>query len=203
MPDDALNDPTLPGDARDILAFWFGRPTDADYAAPRDMWFRKSDATDRDIEHRFGGLIEQALQGELQPWSAQPGSALARILLLDQFTRNVFRDTPRAFAGDAQALAAARAMIAAHQDESLPPVARGFVYLPFEHAEDAHAQAEAVRLFTALAAAAPQTQGMLDYARAHQVVIQRFGRFPHRNTILGRPSSAEEIEFLKQPGSSF
>ena len=139
----------------------------------------------------------------MSAWADQADTALAHLLLLDQFTRNVFRDTPRAFAGDAQALAAARAMVAARQDEALLPVRRAFVYLPFEHAEDLAAQDEAVRLFTRLVAAAPALADMLGYAQRHRAVIQRFGRFAHRNAILGRASTAEEAAFLLEPGSSF
>lgn len=203
MNTDALTDPSLPEPAQATLAFWFGRPGDADYCEPRDMWFRKNDALDLEMKRRFGPLIEQALQGDLQAWDARPGGALARILLLDQFTRNVFRGTPRAFAGDALALAAARAMVAAGTDQALPPHPRGFVYLPFEHAEDLQAQHEAVRLFERLAAQAPQTDSMLDYAHRHRVIIERFGRFPHRNAILDRPSTEAERAFLREPGSSF
>ncbi|MEO7009847.1 MAG: DUF924 family protein, partial [Caldimonas sp.] len=130
-------------------------------------------------------------------------SALAQIVVLDQFTRNCFRDTPRAFAGDARALAAARAMVGTRQDEAVPDLQRAFVYLPFEHAEGIEMQEESLRLYTRLAAVAPETTGSLDWAQRHHAVIQRFGRFPHRNAILGRHSTAEEIEYLKQPGSGF
>jgi uncharacterized protein (DUF924 family) len=169
----------------------------------RELWFRKSEATDSDIAQRFGPLIERALRGELSDWSAQPHSALAQIVLLDQFTRNTLRDTPRAFAGDARALASAMAMVGARQDEALAPVQRAFVYLPFEHAEGLAMQDESVRLFTRLALEAPETQHMLDYAHRHREVVLRFGRFPHRNAILGRQSTSEEVAFLREPGSSF
>ena len=193
----------MSSEAIDVLAFWFGVPGEADYGAQRTLWFRKSEATDREIARRFGALIERALGGELSAWAGQADTALAHLLVLDQFTRNVFRDTPRAFAGDARALAAARAMVAARHDEALLPVQRAFVYLPFEHAEDLAAQDEAVRLFTRLVAAAPALADMLDYAQRHRAVIQRFGRFAHRNAILGRASTAEEAAFLLEPGSSF
>ncbi len=123
--------------------------------------------------------------------------------MLDQFTRNVYRDSPRAFAGDTRALAAARALVATGGDETLLPVQRSFVYLPFEHAEDLQAQDEGVALFERLAASDAQMSGALDWARRHQVVIARFGRFPHRNAVLGRTSTPEELEFLQQPGSRF
>lgn len=190
-------------DARAVLDFWFGAPGSATDGKPRDEWFRKSDAFDRAIEHSFAPLIESALAGGLRGWDGQANAALARILLLDQFTRNVFRDTPRAFAGDALALAAAQALVADGRDLALPPQQRAFAYLPFEHAEDMAMQDESVRLFTRLHAQAQGFAGSLDYAQRHRAIIERFGRFPHRNAILGRPSTAEERAFLQQPGSSF
>lgn len=187
--------------AREVLQFWFG---DGPPYADRPEWFRKSDAFDREIERRFAPLIETALKDGLQAWAGEAHTALARVLVLDQFTRNVYRNTPRAFAGDPLALAAAQAMVSGGQDRSLAPVQRVFVYLPFEHAEDPAAQDTSVQLFGALAREAPEAgSGWLDYAHRHQEIVARFGRFPHRNTILGRPSTPEEIDFLRQPGSSF
>jgi len=185
------------------LDFWFLPTEAAGYGAPRPAWFRKSDEFDRSIAKRFGVWIERALDGELGDWDAVPEGALARILLLDQFPRNVYRDTPRAFAGDALALRAAEAMLVRGDDRRLMPVQRVFAYLPFEHAEHLPAQARAVALFEALAAAWPEGAGYLDYARRHRDVIQRFGRFPHRNVLLGRVSTPEELAFLAQPGSRF
>jgi uncharacterized protein (DUF924 family) len=184
-----------------ILDFWFG--TGAVAAAPRAEWFRKDAAFDALIAARFGALVEQALAGGLADWAQAPPGALARVLLLDQFTRNVLRDTPRAFAGDALALAAARSMVARGDDQALTPLRRVFVYLPFEHAEDRAAQAESLRLFAALRATDPALADFEDYAQRHAVVIERFGRFPHRNAVLGRESTAEELAFLQQPGSRF
>jgi uncharacterized protein (DUF924 family) len=177
----------------DVTSFWFG-PTPVE----RPEWFRADPAFDRDIAQRFGALIDAALAGGIDDWAATPSGALARIVVLDQFTRNAFRGTPRAFAGDAMALAAARRMVREGQDDALTTLQRQFAYLPFEHAEDLQAQDEGVAL---IAAKAPP--GALDWARRHRDVIARFGRFPHRNDILGRPSTPEEIEFLKQPGSRF
>ncbi len=194
---------TLPSDASDVLDFWFGVPGDAVHGTARELWFRKSEATDRAIAQRFAALIEQALRGELSAWSAEPHSALAQIVLLDQFTRNTFRDTARAFAGDSRALAAASAMVGTRQDEALLPVQRSFVYLPFEHSESTAMQTESLRLFTRLVAAAPEQASTLDYAQRHHAIVARFGRFPHRNAQLGRQSTAEELAFLKQPGSRF
>ena len=189
--------------AREVLDFWFGAPGTPAHGTTRAEWFRKSEAFDAEIAQRFGPLIEQALRGELRAWDAQADEGLARILVLDQFTRNVFRESPRAFAGDALALEAARAMVAAGRDTSLLPVQRSFVYLPYEHAEDLGVQDESVRLFTQLQAVAPGMDNVLDYAHRHRAVIARFARFPHRNAWLGRESTAEEIAFLQEPGSRF
>lgn len=187
-------------DAAAVLRFWFGdkRPLEA-----RPEWFRKDDAFDREIARRFGPLIEEALLGGLVTWAARAESALARVIVLDQFTRNAFRGRSRAFAGDALALPAARAMLAAGHDLALDPIQRVFVYLPLEHAEDMAAQDDSVRLFTELEEETGSAQGWLDYAVRHRDVIARFGRFPHRNALLGRPSTPEELAFLRQPGSSF
>ena len=188
----------LPPEAQAVLDFWFG-----DTTVDRPEWFRKDPGFDDRIRQRFGALIERALTGDLDRWADAPYSALARIVLLDQFTRNVFRDTPRAFAGDAQALAAARQMVAQGFDRELPPLQRGFVYLPFEHAESAEAQAESLRLFGALAAEVPALADKLLWAEKHAQVIARFGRYPHRNAVLGRVSTPDEVAFLAEPGSRF
>jgi len=190
-------------EAREVLDFWFGPPGSAVRGQSRIEWFRKSEAFDAEIALRCGWRIEQALGGAFDAWTANAETALARVLLLDQFTRNAFRDTPRAFAGDALALSAARRMVARGHDAALPPVQRAFVYLPFEHVEDLAVQDDAVRLFMKLCADAPALDDMLDYAQRHRSVIARFGRFPHRNAILGRASTAEELAFLSQPGSGF
>ncbi|HEY2188298.1 MAG TPA: DUF924 family protein, partial [Caldimonas sp.] len=187
-------------DADAVIEFWFGAPGSADYGQARKAWFQKDDAFDGEIRERFGALIERALRGELEAWASPAPSALAQVLLLDQFTRNAFRGSPRAFAGDPRALAAASGMVGLRQDEELATFMRGFVYLPYEHAEGLAMQDEAIRLLTRLAAADPEQQSMLDYAYRHRAMIERFGRFPHRNAVLGRLSTAEEIAFLKQPG---
>jgi uncharacterized protein (DUF924 family) len=184
--------------AQQVLRFWFG-----DTPVARAEWFKKDAAFDAQIAERFGPLIEQALAGGLGDWADAPDTALARILLLDQFTRNAFRDTPRAFAGDARALAAAREMVARGQDQALPPLRRAFVYLPFEHAEDRAVQRESLVLHAALARDDPSLASQEDYAKRHAEIIERFGRFPHRNLVLGRVSTDEERAFLQQPGSSF
>ena len=184
--------------AKAVLDFWFGAPGDAAHGRPRPEWFRKDPAFDAAIRDRFAPLVERTLRGEHDAWAEASESALARIVVLDQFTRNIFRDTPRAFAGDPQALAAASAMVGRRFDEQLPAFMRSFVYMPFEHAESMPSQDEAVRLFTTLGEA-----DTLDYAHRHRAVIERFGRFPHRNAVLGRRSTAEEEAYLREPGSGF
>jgi uncharacterized protein (DUF924 family) len=189
---------------QEVLDFWFGAPGSATAGQPRREWFVKSDAFDADIRRCFGTVIDQAVAGGLREWDAEgPQGALARILVLDQFTRNAWRNTPRSFEGDTLALAAARQLVDSGAHKQLPPLQRAFAYMPFEHAEDAYMQERAVELFTNLAAEHPGFDEMLDYAHRHRGVIARFGRFPHRNEILGRASTPEEIEFLRQPGSRF
>ncbi len=183
--------------ATDILDFWFGDRTGA-----RDEWFRKDPAFDAAIRDRFGAAVDAALGGAYAGWTATPHGTLALVLLLDQFTRNIFRDTPRMFAGDARALAIATAAAARGEDRALSPHERWFLYLPFEHAEDPVAQAQSLALFTRLAAETGN-EAPLAWAKKHEEVIRRFGRYPHRNAILGRASTPEEIAFLAEPGSRF
>ena len=194
--------PTL-ASANDVLDFWFGPPDDPGHRLPRQAWFRKDPAFDLQVRERFAPTIDAALAGRLQGWSTEPLSALAQVIVLDQFTRNAFRDTARAFAGDERALAAARAMVDSGQDRGLTGVQRQFVYMPFEHAEDRAAQDEALRLFTRLGEDEPALAELLRWAQAHHDIVARFGRFPHRNALLGRTSTPEEEAFLKTPGSSF
>lgn len=186
--------------ARDVLDFWFGSAQDLKL---RGAWFRKDAAFDARLRECFGATIATALAGGLREWDGTPSGRLARIVVLDQFTRNTRRDTAQAFAGDALALEAAQAMVDAGLDTALHPVQRVFVYMPFEHAEDAAAQRRAVQLFTVLAATMPECAGYLDYAQRHCRVIERFGRFPHRNAVLGRRSTPQELAYLAQPGSGF
>ncbi|MFM9438309.1 uncharacterized protein (DUF924 family) [Janthinobacterium sp. CG_23.3] len=184
-----------------VLDFWFGA---AEPLAARAEWFRKDARFDGQVLARFGEVIGEALAGGLADWDRDGArGTLARILLLDQFTRNVYRDTPAAFGGDRLALQLARALVDGGADQALAPWQRAFVYMPFEHAEDAAMQQCAVALFTRLAQADPGFEGMLDFARRHRDVIARFGRFPQRNAILGRASTAAELDFLGQPGSGF
>jgi uncharacterized protein (DUF924 family) len=188
---------------RAVLDFWFLPADHAGYGAYRPEWFRKDNAFDAAIRERFGAAVEAALSGT--PGEESDEALLARILLLDQFTRNIYRGTPRAFAGDAQALQIAESLVSAGRDKNLTPWQRWFAYLPFEHAESLLDQERSVALFAGLRREVQHEafDSAHDYALRHRVVIARFGRFPHRNAILGRASTAEEIEFLKQPGSSF
>lgn len=182
----------------DVLDFWFGPPP----RASREAWFRKDPSFDTVIRERFGEAVAAALAGEFADWSATPSETLARVILLDQFPRNIHRDTPLAFAGDAQALAVAQDAMARGFDRRLDFFGRWFLYLPFEHSEDLAMQQRSLELFGQLAAETGN-RGPLEWAEKHAAVIRRFGRYPHRNAILGRTSTAEEIAFLAEPGSSF
>ncbi len=184
---------------RAVLDFWF-QPA----GSYRPEWFRKDAAFDASIRDRFAADVEAALAGTL-PAPVSEEDLLAHIVVLDQFTRNIFRDSARAFAGDAQALRLAMRLVTEGRDKNLGPWQRWFAYLPFEHAESPLEQERSVALFAALAREmqAPAFDSALDYAERHRVIIERCGRFPHRNALLGRASTAEESEFLKQPGSSF
>ncbi len=185
----------------EILDFWFGSPDTPGYGEARAEWFRKDPAFDRALRDRFGSAIDSALAGGFIEWT-DPRGALARVLLLDQFTRNSYRDTPRAFAGDAIALAIAEEAVARGDDAGLIPVERCFLYLPFEHAESMVVQQQSIALYTRLASETGLADPLV-WAERHAAVIRRFGRYPHRNVILGRASTSEEIAFLATPGSSF
>ena len=188
--------------ALEVLAVWFGAPGSPERGQSRPVWFRKDAAFDDAIRTRFGAAVETAIAGGFADWDAAAEGALAHVLLLDQFTRNVFRDTPRAFAGDARALAIAEAAVARGFDRALDPFGRWFLYLPFEHAEDPEAQKRSLALFGALAQETGDPSP-LEWAQKHADVIFRFGRYPHRNAILGRASTPEEEAFLALPGSRF
>jgi uncharacterized protein (DUF924 family) len=185
-----------------ILDFWFGAPGSPEHGTSRDVWFRKDPAFDEEIRRAFGNAVARALDGEFAAWCATAQGALARVLLLDQFTRNIFRDTARAFAGDALALATAQAAIDAGFDQSLDAFGRWFLYMPFEHAESVEAQRRSLALFAALSRDMGDP-GPLEWAQKHADVILRFGRYPHRNDLLGRVSTPEEVAFLAQAGSRF
>jgi len=201
---------TMSSAHEEVLAFWFGE-LDAKGRADQAhaiRWWKKDEAFDREIRERFGALHEAILRGEHEDWLASPRGRLAYVIVLDQFSRNMFRGTPRMFAADARALEVAEEGIARGDDRALAFAERQFLYMPLEHAEDLAAQERCVELFRAWREELPTElrDGLteaLDYAIAHRDIIARFGRFPHRNAILGRESTAEELEFLEQPGSSF
>lgn len=185
-----------------ICDFWFLPPEHPDYGQSRSVWFKKDQRFDQLVRERFLDTYWIAVRKELSGWRTQPQGCLALIILLDQFPRNMFRGTPQSFATDPQALDVARYVVDQGWDQELLAVQRWFIYLPFEHSEELSCQQRSLQLWQQLAAD-PQSQSAIAYAQKHYEVIQRFGRFPHRNQILGRPNTPEEIAFLQQPGSSF
>jgi uncharacterized protein (DUF924 family) len=185
---------------QDVLDTWFGAPGSDEYGHVRRAWFKKNPAFDAMLLARFGALPDQAQTGALAHWGETPLGTLALILVLDQISRNCFRRSPRAFAGDAQALSLARTLVTNGDDRSLPTLHhRAFAYMPFEHDETLESQREAVRLFTGLfdETGDADVEKSLKYAMRHAEVIERFGRFPHRNVILGRKSTDDEREWLR------
>ena len=176
-------------DAAEVLEFWFGQD--------RKRWFVKEPAFDDEIRTRFLSLYEKAFKGNFTHWKAHGRGCLALVILFDQFPRNMFRGAARAFSSDAMALACASLIIDNGWDKTMTPDERSFVYLPFEHSESLEHQIRCCELM------APLGEELLRYAVRHREIIERFGRFPHRNAMLGRQSTPEEIEFLKQPGSRF
>ena len=191
---------------QEVLDFWFGVPGSPEWLQQRPEWFRKDAVFDALIEARFGALLERALHGRLEDderEQALPVTRLARLIVCDQFPRNVWRGRPKSFALDPIALATARTLVETVDERAMTPVQRKFVYMPFMHSEDIEDQERCVTLFEALAAESSSERESLDYAIRHKAVIERFGRFPHRNEILGRQSSDEELAFLKEPGSRF
>src|SRR5215204_2206721 len=189
--------------SEEVLAFWFGREGDEGYGEFREVWFLKDPDFDREIRDRFEVVYEEAAAGELEAWKEGAQSCLALIVVLDQFPRNMFRGDPRMYATDGLALAVARhAVERAYDRELLSDFQRVFLYLPFEHSERLKDQRFSVELFRRLAEETGQ-EDLLVYAVQHLKIIERFGRFPHRNEILGRRTTPKEAEFLKEPGSSF
>ena len=182
---------SLPHTPDAVLSFWF------DEIDPR-QWWEKSTEFDRAIESRFGAVHRAAARCELSGWRATAAGRLAEIVVLDQFSRNIHRDTALAFACDPLALGLAQEAVAAGADRALAGMRRTFLYMPFMHSESPAIHAVALALF-----ADPAAADNLEFERRHKAIVDRFGRFPHRNAILGRTSTAEEIEFLKTPGSSF
>jgi uncharacterized protein (DUF924 family) len=177
--------------AQDILHFWFEELSDKQH-------FAKDPVLDDAMRQRFGATLEAAARCELFAWRVNAPGRLAEILVLDQFSRNIFRDTPRAFAQDPLALTLAQELVASGLDHALPPAQRAFAYMPYMHSESALVHAQAVKLF-----GQPGLEDNFTFALRHQVIISRFGRYPHRNAVLGRNSTAEELAFLNEPGSSF
>ncbi|ACB00042.1 MULTISPECIES: DUF924 family protein [Cyanophyceae] len=186
-----------------VLNFWFGRPDAPDYGQPRKEWFRKSQAFDNAVAETLGPLYRKAIAAKFSTWRDAPESCLALILLFDQVPRNLFRGDPQAFATDPQALTLAKQVIAQKFDQDLWPIQRVFLYLPFEHSENLDDQYQSLALFRQLEKNTEMGSDFLEYAQRHFDVIQQFGRFPHRNQILGRTSTEAELDFLAQPGSSF
>lgn len=193
-----------------ILTFWFGKGTgNLEIAEERGkLWFGKDDDVDREIENRFKPVSQAVFDGKLDHWRESAKGLLASILCCDQFPRNIYRDTPRAFGYDESALGMSQQAVATGVDQELSLIQRVFAYLPYEHSEVLEMQDRSMELFTGLVeAASAEERGLfenyLDYARRHRDIIVRFGRFPHRNAILGRESTEEEKAFLEQPGSSF
>lgn len=191
-----------------LLDWWFGsaRSPDEIAADKGKLWFGKRH--DRQAHERFGDQVEQALAGGLTDWAQRPEGWLALVLLLDQLPRMIFRDSPKAFSGDLRAQALVAQGMAAGFDRQLEPIQRVFVYLVLEHCENLAVQNEAVSRFIELTREQPEAdravfEDNLDYAERHQKIIAQFGRFPHRNAVLGRESTAEEVEFLNRPGSRF
>ncbi len=177
--------------AKDILDFWFHELSDR-------QRFAKDEKLDSTIRQRFGAIHRAAVLGEFFEWRLMPEGRLAEIVVLDQFSRNMFRDTPESFAHDAQALALAQEMVANGQDQRLTVEQRVFAYMPYMHSESKLIHEQAERLFSQQG-----LEGALAFEERHKVIIEKFGRYPHRNAILGRTSSDQELAFLMLPGSSF
>jgi uncharacterized protein (DUF924 family) len=196
--------------AQQILDFWF-TPRDGESGGEgltraghieRDVWFRKDDAFDAETRTRFGVALAAGIAGAYGGWCTTPRGSLARVILLDQFPRNAFRGTRDAFAGDPGAIATAEDAIAQGFDRSLEAHERWFLYMPFQHSESLPMQERSRMLFRTLAAETG-LESPLRYVERHYEIIRRFGRFPHRNAILGRASTPEELAFLREPGSGF
>lgn len=190
--------PAVVTEAGEVLRFWFGETP----GASRREWFVKDEEFDAGIRSRFGALHARAVARGLEEWRAHPRTMLALVVVLDQFSRNLFRNDARAFAADAYALECANQALERGDDRALLPVERQFLYLPFEHSESMADQVRALELMRTLDGY-EETKGVSEWARRHLVIVERFGRFPHRNAALGRESTAEEVAFLAQPGSGF
>lgn len=176
---------------QDVLKFWFEEIS-------QEAWFKKDANFDEMIRQRFLKTYQAARADDLKSWQTTAEGSLALVIVLDQFPRNMFRDKPQAFATDAQALKISKQTIANGMDQTLPKTQRWFMYLPFMHSEDLADQERSIELFKALG-----NENSLKYAHDHHAIIKRFGRYPHRNEILGRRNTPEEEAFLREPGSSF
>ncbi|MEG3967313.1 DUF924 family protein [Microcoleus sp. T2B6] len=186
----------------EVLDFWFGRSNSPEFGKVQKKWFEKDADFDAQVRSRFLPQYKLAASGKLDSWQDSPDNCLALIILLDQFPRNMFRGTPQAFATDNKALATAEYAVNNKFDRQLLTVQKLFVYLPFQHSENLENQQKSVELFRQLSGE-PDSDSLIEYGMQHLEIIERFGRFPHRNQILGRETTPEEAEFLKQPGSGF
>ena len=187
--------------AEEVLEFWFGREDEPGFGEFREAWFRKDPEFDQMVRDRFQDLYEGAARGDLDAWKDEAHSCLALAILLDQFPRNMFRGGPRSYATDRKAQEIAEYAVDRALDRELPAFQRMFLYMPFMHSEDLEHQRRSVELFGVLGG--EDDGDSSHYAVQHMEIIERFGRFPHRNEVLGRQTTPEEAEFLTQPGSSF
>lgn len=191
----------MPSSPKEVLDFWFGTEDNPEYGAFRSAWFTKDENFDNEIRERFADTYTLAAAGELDAWRDEAYSCLALIIVLDQFSRNMFRGDGKTHAADGKALQTARYAVENALDREVPLFQRHFVYMPYMHSEDIGDQRRSEELFERL-----RKDGgpdVMEYAVGHREIVQRFGRFPHRNTILGRETTPEEAEFLKGPGSSY
>ena len=192
----------MPSRATEVLDFWFGQEGDPEFGRFREEWFRKDPAFDASVTQQFFDLYEDAAAGALDGWRDDAESCLALVIVLDQFPRNMFRGDGRTHAADSKALEASKYAVEHALDRELPAFQRMFLYMPFMHSENVDDQRRSVELFERLAGEAGGPD-VVSYAVAHRDMVERFGRFPHRNGILGRQTTPEEAEFLKTKGSSF
>ena len=192
----------MPSRAEEVLDFWFGRAGDPGYGESREVWFRRDPEFDARVTDQFAGLYEEAAAGDLDDWREEARSCLALVIVLDQFPRNMFRGEGRTHATDGAALEASRYAVEHALERELPAFQRMFLYMPFMHSEDREDQRRSVELF-GLLADEPDGPDVTSYAAGHREIVERFGRFPHRNEVLGRQTTSEEAVFLTTEGSSF
>lgn len=192
----------IPARAQAVLDFWFGAPGTPQHGTSRMIWFKKDDAFDAEIRNRFTADYEAARDGTYDDWADHAHGGLALLILLDQFPRNMFRNDPRSFATDEKALQVAQAMVARSDDKDLTKEEQFFVYLPYEHSEDLEMQKRCLELTAAMPQGTAESSPY-HWAKQHYDVIAKFGRFPHRNKILGRENTPEEEAYLAEPGAGF